>query len=92
VVFVHDDPAAVAKTIRDFGKGRKEFFMQGGWLEGTVLDSKQVDSFALLPSREVLLSQLVGVVQAPLSRMIGTVLAPARKMLGLFQALAATER
>jgi large subunit ribosomal protein L10 len=87
VVFVHNDPAGVAKTIRDFGKGRKEFFMLGGWLEGTVLDSKQVDSFALLPSREVLLAQLVGVVQAPLSRLIGTVVAPARKMLGLFKAL-----
>ena len=91
VAFVNEDPAAVAKVIRDFGKGRQEFYLRGGLLEGRVLDGKQVEAFAALPTREVLLSQLVGVVQAPLSRMIGTVVAPARKMLGLFQALAATK-
>jgi len=88
VVFVRDDAAAVAKALKDYSKGRKEFFLLGGLLEGRVLDGKQVESFASLPSREVLLAQLIGIVQAPLSRMIGTVVAPARKMLGLFQALA----
>ena len=95
VVFVNQDPAAVAKTIRDFGKGRQEFYLRGGLLEGRVLDGKQVEAFAALPSREVLLAQLVGMVQAPLARVVGAVAAPARKMLGLFKALesekAATE-
>ena len=91
VAFVNDEPAAVAKVLRDFGKGRQDFYLRGGLLEGRVLDGKQVEAYAALPTREVLLSQMVGVVQAPLSRLIGTVVAPARKMLGLFQALAATK-
>jgi len=91
VVFVHTDPAGVAKTIRDFGKGRKEFFMLGGWLEGTVLDSKQVESFALLPSREVLLAQLVSAVQSPLSRLVGNIAGPLRNMVGLLKAFGATK-
>lgn len=88
VVFVHDDAAATAKVLRDYSRGRKEFFLRGGLLEGRVLDGKQVETYAMLPPREVLLAQMVGVVQAPLARVLGTVLAPARKMLGLFQALA----
>jgi len=88
VVFVKNDPATVAKAVRDFAKGRKEFYLQGGLLEGRVLDGKQVESFAMLPPREVLLAQMAGMIQAPLARMVGTVVAPARKMLGLFQALA----
>lgn len=88
VVFVRSDAALVAKAIRDFARGRKEFYLQGGLLEGRVLDGKQVEAFAMLPPREVLLAQMAGVLQAPLARAVGVVVAPARKMLGLFQALA----
>jgi large subunit ribosomal protein L10 len=88
VVFVSDDAAATAKVLRDFGRGRKEFGLRGGLLEGRVLDGMQVEAFAVLPPREVLLAQMVGIVQAPLARAIQTVAAPARKMLGLFGALA----
>jgi large subunit ribosomal protein L10 len=42
VAFVNENPAAVAKVIRDFGKGREEFYLRGGLLEGRVLDGKQV--------------------------------------------------
>jgi large subunit ribosomal protein L10 len=88
VVFVHEDAARVAKALKDFAKGRKEFYLTGGMLEGRMLDGKRVEAFAVLPSREVLLAQMVGMMQAPLARLVGTVVAPARKMLGLFQALA----
>jgi len=86
VVFVRKDAAAVAKVIKEYSKGRKEFFMLGGWLEGTVLDGKQVEAFALLPSREVLLSQLVGAIQAPLARLTGNMAGTMRNMVGLLKA------
>jgi large subunit ribosomal protein L10 len=88
VVFLRGDAAAAAKKLKEFSKGRTDFFLMGGLLEGRVLDGKQVEAFAALPSREVLLAQMAGMLQAPMAKLVGTVLAPARKMLGLFQALA----
>ncbi|MHB8894817.1 MAG: 50S ribosomal protein L10 [Candidatus Geothermincolia bacterium] len=86
VVFVRKDAAAVAKVLKEYSKGRKEFHMLGGWLEGIVLDGKQADAFALLPSREVLLAQLVSAIQAPLARLTGNVAGPLRNMVGLLKA------
>lgn len=88
VIFIEDDAAVVARAVREFGKGRKDFYLLGGMLGGRVLTGRQVETFATLPPREVLLAQMAGVMQAPMSRMLATVVAPARKMLGLFQALA----
>ncbi len=86
VVFVRKEPGTVAKAIKDFSKGRKEFFLLGGWLEGGVMDGKQVEAFAALPPREVLLAQLVGAIQAPLARLSGNVAGPLRRMVGLLKA------
>lgn len=88
VVFVKEDPAPVARAIREFARGRKDFYMLGGMLEGRVMSGKEVEAFALLPPREVLLAQVAGVLQSPLSSFASLTVAPLRKALGLFQALA----
>jgi large subunit ribosomal protein L10 len=88
VVFVKEDPAPVARAIREFARGRKDFFLLGGMLEGRVMSGKEVEAFALLPPREVLLAQVAGALQAPLSSFASLTVAPLRKALGLFQALA----
>ncbi len=89
VVFVNEDPVPVARAIRDFARGRQEFYLLGGMIEGRILDGAQVESVAILPPREVLLAQMAGVIQAPLSGFLSLVVAPLRKTLGLFRALAA---
>lgn len=88
VVFVKEDAASLARLIRDFAKGRKDFYFQGGMLGPRVLDGKQVDTLAMLPSREVLLAQAIGQAAAPLSGLAGVAAGPIRKMLALFKAVA----
>jgi large subunit ribosomal protein L10 len=88
VVFVNEDPVPMARAVRDFARGRNEFYMLGGMFEGRILDGGQVESVAVLPPREVLLAQMVGAIQAPLSGFVNLVTAPLRKTLGLFKALA----
>lgn len=89
VVFMRDDPAAVAKSINEFARGRQDLYFQGGLLQGKILDGKQVDTLATLPAREVLFGQLLGQVAAPLSGVVGVTAGPLRKFLGVLQALAA---
>jgi large subunit ribosomal protein L10 len=71
ITFVKGDPAAVAKTLRDFARGNPALTIKGGVLGTTLLDAKQVGALADLPSREVVLAQFAGALQAPLTKLAG---------------------
>lgn len=62
-----DDPTAPARVIKDFAKEAPTLALKGGLLEGAVLDKAGVERLAAVPPREVLLSMLVGTLQAPIS-------------------------
>ncbi|AHF05886.1 50S ribosomal protein L10 [Desulfitobacterium metallireducens] len=74
------DPVAPAKVLSDFAKGVKTFAIKGGVVEGKVVDSNGVKALAELPSREVLLTQVVRGMQAPLVGMVNVLQGPIRKM------------
>lgn len=92
VIFPGDATPAVAKSVRDFARGRKDLYFQGGLLQGRLMTGAQVDAIATLPPRETLLAQVVGQAAAPLSGFVGVCAGPVRKLLGLFQALADRRR
>lgn len=74
------DPVAPAKVLADFAKTAKTFAIKGGVVEGKVVDSNGVKALAELPSREVLLAQVVRGMQAPLVGMVNVLQGPIRKM------------
>ena len=74
------DPVAPAKVLADFAKGTKTFKIKAGVLEGKVVDVTQVQALADLPSREVLLAQVLRGMQAPLSGMANVLQGPIRKL------------
>ncbi|HVJ47547.1 50S ribosomal protein L10 [Desulfitobacterium sp.] len=74
------DPVAPAKILADFAKGVKNLTIKGGVVEGKVVDSNGVKLLAELPSREVLLTQVVRGMQAPLVGMVNVLQGPIRKM------------
>jgi large subunit ribosomal protein L10 len=59
-----DDPVAVAKALIEFAKTSKLLKIRHGSLEGKLLSSSQVDDLARLPSREQLLAQVLGTMNA----------------------------
>ncbi|MDR1311386.1 MAG: 50S ribosomal protein L10 [Burkholderiaceae bacterium] len=61
------DAVAAAKVIQDFARGNESLVIRGGSFAGKVLDKAGVTALANIPSREALLSQLLGVMQAPVS-------------------------
>ncbi len=61
------DAVAAAKVIADFAKTNDKMVIRGGNYAGKALDKAGVTALANIPSREVLLSQLMGIMQAPVS-------------------------
>lgn len=62
------DAVAAAKVISDFAKGNDKLVVKGGAYAGKTLDAKGITALASVPSKEVLLSQLLGLMQSPVSR------------------------
>lgn len=68
----YGDVAAVAKALRDFSKekGNEKLIVKGGLLGTQVLDAAGVAALADLPSREVMLGQVVATIAAPLTGLV----------------------
>ena len=81
-----DDVVAPAKTLRGFAKTHPQLRLKGGVLEGNVISADQIISLATLPSREVLLSQMLAGLQGPISGLVNVLNGNIR---GLVQVLAA---
>ncbi len=62
------DAAAVAKALKDFAQTNEHLVVKGGVLGGAVLSADEARALADLPSRDVLLAQLAGALQAPLTK------------------------
>jgi large subunit ribosomal protein L10 len=63
------DAVAAAKVFADFAKGNDKLIVKGGAFAGKALDAKGVAALAAIPSREVLLSQVAGLLMSPIQRM-----------------------
>ena len=66
------DPVAAAKVIVEFAKTTDKIEILGGAMGDTVLDVEGVKALATLPSREELLSKLLGTMQAPVAKFVQT--------------------
>lgn len=67
VLFSNEDPVAPVKVIYDFVKQYKKLDVKVGILEGQIITSERIKALADLPPREVLLSQVLGTMQAPIT-------------------------
>jgi len=66
------DPVAVAKVLNDFAKGHDKFVITGGAMPGQTMSAKQIAALANLPSRNELISKLMGTMQAPVAKLVRT--------------------
>ncbi len=80
------DPAQAAKTILEFGKAHSQLAPKGGYFEGTYLAAGEVSAIAELPSREVLYSMLLGVLQGPARNLVSLLNAKAATVLNVLNA------
>ena len=59
---------AAAKVVADFAKTNDKLVIRGGVYGGKALDAEGVKQLASIPSKEVLLAQLCGLLMSPISR------------------------
>jgi len=87
IVLSYEDPVLPAKILVDFAKEEPELQIKAGFVEGRVLEPKDVKALATLPPREVLVGQMVGLLKAPLAMLVGVLQAPMRELVGVLEAI-----
>ncbi|MFD1709442.1 50S ribosomal protein L10 [Ottowia sp. GY511] len=63
-----EDAVAAARVVADFAKTNDKLVIRGGVYGGKALDANGVKELASIPSKEVLLAQLCGLLMSPISR------------------------
>ena len=74
-----EDAVAAARVVADFAKTNDKLVIRGGAYGGKALDLNGVKQLASIPSKEVLLAQLLGLMQSPISRIARVLAAIAEK-------------
>ncbi len=70
LVFAEKEPTTIAKVLYDFSKDNGALQLVVGYFDKQVLSSAQIMHIASLPSREVLLAQLAGMLKSPIAGMV----------------------
>ena len=66
------DPVATAKVLNDFAKSNEKLVIKAGAMPNAVISAMEVKALASMPSREELLSKLLGTMQAPVAQFVRT--------------------
>ena len=73
LVLPGEDIIPAAKLLFDFAKeAQDKLTVRGGFIEGELFDQKRLKELADLPSKPVLIAQLIGVIESPISDVIMT--------------------
>jgi len=87
IAISYEDISAPARLLIDYARANRRLDMvRGGIAEGQTLSSAEVRQLADLPSREVLMAQLLGVLEAPAAQLAGLLEAPGSELQGLLDA------
>ncbi len=87
VAFDFSDSPVVAKVIADYLRATKSTLgIRGGFLGDRVLTPKEVETLARLPSRQVLISQVMAGMQSPIYGLVNVLAGPIRGIMGVLQA------
>lgn len=87
VALSYDDPVAPAKVLTDFIKENKKFEIKVGVLNGKVVDVAGIKALSLLPSREVMLAQVLSAMNAVPTTLVTALSDVPRRMVNVLQAI-----
>ncbi len=73
IAFGFEDQVSPAKLVAKFIKDTKKGVITGGALDGKLLDAKEVEALAKMPSKEELIAKILGSVNSPASGIVGSI-------------------
>ena len=80
------DPITTAKILSKFAKSNNKLKIVAGFMDGKVLDDKEVAIIATLPSLEEARAKIVGILATPAQKLVSILLAPGSKIANLARA------
>ena len=87
IAISYDDPVAPAKVLTDFAKKNTKLEIKLGIIDGKVLDLSAIKALAALPSKEVLIGQLLSVLNGVPTGLVRTLNAIPVGLVNVLQAL-----
>ncbi|MBP2026183.1 50S ribosomal protein L10 [Peptoniphilus stercorisuis] len=88
VAFSNDDAVAAAKVSAEFAKDHEKLEIKAGIVDGKVIGVEEVKALAELPSREVLIAQVLGGLNAPIQGLANVLTGNLRGLAVVLQAIA----
>jgi len=86
LVLAYEDIVAPAKAISDFARTSRILTVKGAVLDNQVIAARAVEDLATLPSREELLSKLLGLLNSPAQRLVTVINQPAQSLVRVINA------
>jgi large subunit ribosomal protein L10 len=80
IAYTTGDPVAMAKALTKYAKDTPEFTFKVGVVEGKVINIKEIQALASLPSKEELYSKLLFLINAPAQRLVTAMNAVGRNL------------
>ncbi|MGB2697180.1 MAG: 50S ribosomal protein L10 [Candidatus Zixiibacteriota bacterium] len=87
IVFGYEDPFVPAKILYDFNKKTDKPKTKAFWVEENLFQGEKLEELARLPSREGLLTQIVGSINSPITNLVCTLDGVLRNFIGTIEAI-----
>lgn len=87
VAYTNGDPVLVAKAITEYVKKAKKTAVKGGVLEGKKVSEADIKAIASLPSKEVLISKMLGSLNAPAQNLVSALSGVSRNLVYVLDAV-----
>lgn len=87
LAFSRNEPGAAAKLFRDFAKQNDKLVVKALALGGKLLEAKDLNLVATLPTRDEAIAQLMSVIKAPVTKFVRTLAEPHAKLVRTIAAI-----
>lgn len=86
LLLAYDDIVGASKAITDFARTSRILTVKGGVLNNRLVTASDIEALGSMPSREVLIGKLLGLMISPMARTVGVLSGPSRSLAYVVQA------